>query len=391
MINAKTWIEVSRNNLLHNINQFRARVGLNVKIAAVVKANAYGHGLIEVAKAVEEQADFFAVDNIDEALELRSKTQNQNSLGSFGSGQASKPILILGYTLLSRLPEVVENGFHQVVSSFETLDAFAKIATADKPALVHLKIETGTSRQGLWPKDLPKFLEFIKINPQIQLAGISTHFANVEDTTDHSFAQAQLKTFQGAVAVVEGFGFTNFIKHTACSAAALVFPETHFDMIRLGVSLYGLWPSDATKVSAQQIGLADFVLKPCLTWKTRIAQIKDLPAGTSVGYGCTEKVNSNTRIAILPVGYWDGYDRGLSSVGNVLIHGKRCRVIGRVCMNMVIVDVSHVENARLEDEVVLLGRQGDEEVTAEELARKCQTINYEAVTRINPMIVRNVI
>ena len=159
-------------------------------------------------------------------------------------------------------------------------------------------------------------------------------------------------------------------------------------MIRLGISLYGLWSSDATKVSARQIGLTNFVLKPCLTWKTRIAQIKDLPAGTNVGYGCTEKVNVSTKIAILPVGYWDGYDRGLSSVGNVLICGQRCRVLGRVCMNMTIVDVSHVEHVQLEDEVVLLGQQGREEITAEEMARKCQTINYEVVTRINPVIKR---
>ena len=375
IMNYKTWIEISGDNLHHNINQFRACVGDAVKVAAVVKSNAYGHGLVEVAKAVEEQADFFGVDSVDEAISLRR-------------AEIGKPILILGYTMLTRLAEVVENGFHQVVSGFETLEALAKIASANKPALVHLKIETGTSRQGIWSANLLKFLEFIKANPQIQLAGMSTHFANVEDTTDHSYARAQLKVFQEAVATTEGFGFKNFIKHTACSAAALVFPEARFDMIRLGISLYGLWSSDATKVSARQIGLTNFVLKPCLTWKTRIAQIKDLPAGTNVGYGCTEKVNVSTKIAILPVGYWDGYDRGLSSVGNVLICGQRCRVLGRVCMNMTIVDVSHVEHVQLEDEVVLLGQQGREEITAEEMARKCQTINYEVVTRINPVIKR---
>ena len=375
MQNQKTWIEISGDNLLHNIRQFRACVGDDVKIAAVVKSNAYGHGLIEVAKAVEEQADFFGVDSVDEAILLRR-------------AEIGKPILILGYTLLTRLAEVVDNGFNQVVSSFETLEALKTIATADRPALIHLKIETGTSRQGIWLKDLLKFLEFIKANPQIRLAGMSTHFANVEDTTDHFYARAQLKKFQEAAALVEGFGFTNVIKHTACSAAALVFPEARFDMIRLGISLYGLWSSDATKVSARQSGLTDFVLKPCLTWKTRVVQIKELPAGTSVGYGCTEKVNANTKIAILPVGYWDGYDRRLSSVGNVLIRGQRCRVLGRVCMNMTIVDVSHVEHVQLEDEVVLLGQQGREEITAEEMARKCQTINYEVVTRINPLIKR---
>ena len=375
MQNQKTWIEISGDNLLHNIRQFRACVGDDVKIAAVVKSNAYGHGLIEVAKAVEEQADFFGVDSVDEAILLRR-------------AEIGKPILILGYTLLTRLAEVVDNGFNQVVSSFETLEALKTIATADRPALIHLKIETGTSRQGIWLKDLPQFLGFIKANTVIKLSGMSTHFANVEDTTDHSYARTQLKAFQEAVAVAENCGFKNFIKHTACSAAALVFPEARFDMIRLGISLYGLWSSDATKVSARQSGLTDFVLKPCLTWKTRVVQIKELPAGTSVGYGCTEKVNANTKIAILPVGYWDGYDRRLSSVGNVLIRGQRCRVLGRVCMNMTIVDVSHVANVQLEDEVVLLGRQGREEITAEELARKCQTINYEVVTRINPLIKR---
>jgi alanine racemase len=216
---------------------------------------------------------------------------------------------------------------------------------------------------------------------------VSTHFANIEDTTDHTYAMMQLETYKQAVNLIEQAGFDNFIKHTACSAAAVLFDQTHFDMIRLGISMYGMWSSTETQVSAKQQGIK-IDLKPALTWKTRVAHIKTLSAGTSISYGCTEKVEQETKVAVLPIGYWDGFDRGLSSIGEVLINGKRCRVLGRVCMNMIVVNVNHVENINLEDEVVLIGEQGDEKITASEIARKLGTINYEVTTRINPVINR---
>ena len=342
---------------------------------AVIKSNAYGHGIYEVTKAIQNKVDWFGVDSIDEAMAI-------------SKANLKKPILILGYTVFERLAEVVKKGFSQVVANMETLQELEKICHLNKKCVqVHLKVETGTSRQGIFIKDLLRYCAFIKKSKYLKLAGLSTHYANIEDTTDHSYAQSQLNKFNKAVKIVESFGFKNLIKHTACSAASILFPETYFDMTRVGISLYGLWPSSETLLSARQKGI-ELSLKPCLTWKTKIAHIKTLAAGTPISYGCSEKLHTKTKVAVLPVGYYDGYDRGLSSIGTVLVKGKRCKILGRICMNMMIVDVSHVQNVTLEDEVVLLGQQKNEVISAEELAKKINTINYEIVARINPQIKR---
>ncbi|NQT49327.1 alanine racemase [Candidatus Kuenenbacteria bacterium] len=380
----KTWVEISRENLIHNIEQFRQRVGGEVKLAGVVKSNAYGHGLVDTVSVIEQYVDWIAVDSVDEALEC-------NSLREGDTSTCRLHVLVLGYTLFDRLEEVVENGFHQVVANVETLEELIPICEKlNKPAHIHLKIETGTARQGIWQDDLPRFLDKFDNCELLNIAGVSTHFANIEDTTDHSYAKQQLEKFKQAVQFIEQWGsgkYEGLIKHTACSAATVLFPETYFDLVRIGISMYGMWSSTETQVSAMQKGI-QIDLKPALTWKTKVGHLKVLPAGSGVSYGCTEKVTTATKIAVLPIGYWDGYDRKLSSVGNVLIRGKRCRVIGRVCMNMIVVDVNHVPDIQLEDEAVLLGKQGDEEITAEEIARKVGTINYEVVTRINPQIRR---
>jgi alanine racemase len=374
----KTHIEINSENILHNYDQFKNRIGDNVKLMPILKSNAYGHGLIEVGKILNGKADWFGVDSIDEAVSLKKEGIN-------------KPILILGYTLIDRLKEVVDNGFHQVVANVETLENLDYISKAEnKQSFIHLKIETGTSRQGIMPNDIDKYLNIILANEKLKLAGVSTHYANIEDTTDHSYAEMQLEKYVETVRYIENKGFSDFIRHTACSAAAIIFPETHFDLVRVGISMYGLWSSDATKVSAKQKDVT-IDLKPALTWKTKVAHIKKLPAGTCVSYGCTEKLPTDSKIAVLPIGYWDGFDRGLSSVGNVLINGYRCKVIGRVCMNMTVVDVTHVEDIKLEDEVILIGSQYDETITADDLASKLNTINYEVVTRINPLIKRIII
>ncbi len=370
----KTWVEISKKALRNNIQQFRELIGVKVGLMAVVKANAYGHGLIGVAKiAIKSGASWLGVDSIDEAIEIRKAGINA-------------PILIMGYTLLSRLKDVVKYDLRQVVYNQETIKKLGKISSRHK-IKVHLKVETGTSRQGLEKEELLKLVKFIKKYPKIEIEGIYTHYANIEDTTDHSYARLQLKRFKEAVDLLEKNGIKIPIKHTACSAATILFPETYFDMVRLGISMYGLWPSKETLVSAKEKNRR-IKLEPVLIWKTKIAQIKKVMAGAPISYGLTERIYRNSKIAVLPVGYWDGYDRKLSGVANVLIRGKRCRVLGRVCMNMIMVDVSHVPNIKAEDEAVLLGKQGSETVSAEELAQKIGTINYEVVTRINPLIPR---
>jgi len=374
----KTWIEINKKALQNNIQQFQKLIGDKVKLMAVVKANAYGHGLIEVAKiATESDVDWLGVDSIDEAIKLKK-------------AGIKTPILILGYTLLSRLKDVVKYDLRQVVYNKETVQGLALNNKKAKPLKIHLKIETGTSRQGLEKEELLELAKFINKFPNIEIEGTHTHYANIEDTTNHSYARQQLKRFKEAIELLEKNGIKIPLKHTACSAAVILFPETYFDMVRLGISMYGLWPSPETFVSAKEKN-RKLNLEPALTWKTKIAQIKQIKAGTPISYGLTERVSQDSKIAVLPIGYWDGYDRKLSGVGNVLIRGKRCKVLGRICMNMIIVDVSHIPDIKLEDEVVLLGKQGQEEILADELAQKIGTINYEVVTRINPLIPRIVI
>jgi len=429
----KTWVEISRQNILHNISEIKKLLKPGVSLMAVIKSNAYGHGISEVAKILTSASspcfreaeiggvsarggsawggrggkstgiDWFGVDSIDEALILKKILLRQG----FG-GQ--RPILILGYIPLLRLKEAVKNGFRFVVYNYETIKVLSKIHNLK--SIIHLKAETGTSRQGIGENEILDFVKFIKKFPNIKIEGFYTHFANIEDTTDHSYAEKQLNKFNKMIKLLEKTGISIPVKHSACSAATILFPETHFNLVRLGISMYGMWSSKETFISAHphlsspspregEVGgggilkststSTNIILKPALTWKTVVAQIKNIKNGTPVSYGLTEKVNRDSKIAVLPVGYWDGFDRGLSSIGNVLIKGKGCKVLGRVCMNMCVVDVTDVPGVKVEDEVVLIGSQGKEKITAEEFAAKLGTINYEVVTKINPLIKRVII
>ncbi len=378
----KTWIEISRQKLASNVNAFRKLLGPQTQMLAVVKANAYGHGAKEITPVVlKSGASWLGVDSIDEALELSCQPEVKKETS----------ILILGYTSLARLTEAVRHHFRLIVYNPETIRALGKITKQlGLSARIHLKAETGTARQGVLFEDIMDLVRLIGSYPGLILEGLSTHFANIEDTTDHSYAQMQLLKFRRISAALENIGCRVPIRHTACTAAAILFPETHFNLARIGIGLYGLWPSRETQISAtaQRLKLN---LQPILTWKTIIAQVKRIPRGQPVSYGLTEQVSRDSKIAILPIGYRDGYDRKLSSVGAVLIRGQSAKILGRVCMNMTVVDVTDIAGARSEDEVVLIGRQGRGVVTAEELARKIGTINYEVVTRINPLIPRQLV
>ena len=371
------WVEVDAAAIRNNVAQFRKRIGATTRIGAVVKSNGYGHGMVEVASvALESGADWLCVNGIDEALALRR------------SG-AEAPILILGHVPLDAVGEVVDHDLRPVVCNLETVDRLeAHAARAGRRVRVHLKVETGTQRQGVPETEVPAFVGRIRASSHVELEGISTHFANIEDSTDHGFAEAQIAAFQRIHDSVGALGGALPIRHAACSAAALLFTRTHLDLVRIGISLYGLWPSKETYVSCLERGKPTLDLRPALTWKTRIAQVKPVPEGSYIGYGCTYRATRPTMIAVLPVGYHEGYDRGLSGVAHVLVRGRRAPVRGRICMNMCMVDVTDVPGASLEDEVVLLGRQGDERISAEQLASWCGTISYEIVSRIHPALPR---
>lgn len=372
----KTWVEISRSALTQNTKTFKKLLNKKTQLMAVVKSNAYGHGMKEVVPVFEKAgADWFGVDSIDEALEVNKLRKDA-------------PILILGYTPQNRLEEAVKGDFRLTVYNPETVRALGRITKKlKKPAYLHVKCETGTSRQGVLSNNLLPLAKLITSFPNLILEGLSTHFANIEDTTDPSYAKSQLSRFKKMHKTLQEAGIKVSLRHTTCSAATILFKETHFNLARVGISLYGLWSSKETIVSAKKAERS-LKLLPVLTWKTCLAQIKKLPHGAPVSYGLTEQLTRDSTVAILPIGYWDGYDRGLSSVGNVLIRGKRAKILGRVCMNMFMVDVTDIPGLRPEEEVVLLGKQGGEVVSAEELAQKLGTINYEVVTRINPLIPR---
>ncbi len=380
MEHALTWVEISRKSLTHNIQTFRSLAGKDRVLCPAAKANAYGHGLVQCAPLmVEAGADWIAVNALFEAVALREHG-------------VKVPVYIMGYIALNELSTAVENGFHFVVYNMETMHELARITKKlDRPAFTHLKVETGTHRQGIFPHELEGILEFYRNNTLLKLEGIAAHFANIEDTTDHSYAEFQLQNFQKIVDEIRARGFQPKYIHTANTAATILFPKTHFTMVRTGIGNYGLWPSNETRVSAVKDG-KNILLKPVMTWKTKIAQVKKVPAGSYIGYGCTYKTGHDSMVAVLPVGYYDGYDRrGLSNTAHVLIHGKRAPVRGRIFMNMITVDVTDIPGAKIEDEAVLLGRQGDEEVSAEQIAQWIGTINYEVTTRINEQIPRRVV
>jgi alanine racemase len=298
----------------------------------------------------------------------------------------------MGYVPLDRLDAVVELGLHPVVYNRETVRRLDELARReDKRVPVHLKVETGTHRQGIPEAELPAFAALVRDLPGLRLVGVTTHFANIEDTTDHRYANEQIERFDRMADALETAGEPVPLRHAACSAAALLFTRTHLDLARIGISLYGLWPSRETYVSCLEEGQPTLELRPVLTWKTRVAQVKDVPEGSFIGYGCTYRATRPSRIAVLPVGYHEGYDRGLSGVAHVLVRGRRAPVRGRVCMNMCMVDVTDVPGVELEDEVVLLGGQGEERVSAEQLAAWCGTISYEIVCRIHPALPRLVV
>ncbi len=377
-----SWVEVSESAYASNLRFFRRLVGPRVELSAVVKSNAYGHGMEIVADlAARHGADSFCVHSLDEALRLRR-------------AGATLDVLIMGHVPLARLEEVVAEDFRLVLYNRESLDRLAAITSAtDRRGRVHLKIETGTHRQGIDDDDLGTFLDVLGRHPRIVVDGVTTHFANIEDTTDHSYAGHQLERFENAVERIRAAGFTPK-RHAACSAASLVVPHTHFEMVRLGISQYGQWPSKETllsyRMAAPRPDPLPVTLHPVLTWKTRISQLKQVPAGAFIGYGCTYQATRDSRIAVLPIGYADGYDRRLSNQAHVLVGGRRAPVRGRVCMNLIMVDVTDIPGVELEDEVVLLGRQepGDQEITAGQLAELVGTIHYEVLARLSPDLPR---
>lgn len=379
-MNNLSWLEISKSSLIHNLKQFKKIIGSQTQLMAVVKSNAYGHGLVECAKIFAKAgADWLGVVNLDEALALKK-------------AGIKKPVMVLSYFDLSQnsldpLTQAIKKGVRLPVYDLKTAKWLSRIALkARKTAYLHVKIDTGTSRLGVLPSEAVGLIKRLLKLPNLRLEGVFSHLADSENP-NQTFTNKQIDIFEKLIIKLEKQGINIPLNHLACSAATILNKRSWFNLVRVGISLYGLYSiQDGWQKMKRKYSW--FSLKPALSWYTKVIQIKELPAGTSIGYGLTYKTKRQSKIAVLPFGYWEGYDRKLSNSGKVLIHGQHAPVRGRVCMNMTMIDITDIPNVRVGDRVTLIGCDGKEEITTEELAKKIGTINYEVVTRINPLLKR---
>jgi alanine racemase len=380
----RAWCDIDTLALAHNMHVLREIVGPRVRLTPVVKGNAYGHGLLEASRAfVDAGVDGLCTDSLHEAEAVRAQHPDLF-------------LYVLGYVPPQHAERLVRARASVVLYGFAEAKAFSDAArVAGQTVGVHLKLETGNNRQGLPPDEALTLARYVQRLPGLQIEGVSSHFANVEDTTDHTFARDQLAIFQQFLSVLAAENIRPPLPNIANSAATLLWPEAHFGLVRPGIASYGMWPSSETLLSTMLAGRAPVTLKPALAWRTRIAQVKNLPAGVHVGYGATFQTTHPTRLAILPIGYYDGYDRRLSNLSYVLVCGQRAPLRGRVCMNMVMVDVTDIPGAVVGAEVTLLGPSNTAapngstpRISAEDMAGWMHTINYEVTTRIHESIPR---
>jgi alanine racemase len=372
----QVWADIDLAAYGHNIRGLKQIASPGAQLMAVVKANGYGHGAVEVSRvAIDSGATWLGVARLHEAVELR------------GAG-IEAPILIFGATPPEMAEHLLVHNLTQAVFSTSTARAFSDRAqTLGRTLRVHIKVDTGMGRLGLLLDDardgipaadpsehaLDQVLEIAAL-PGLEIAGLFSHYATA-DSADKAYARYQLARFRKLAATLHSRGLDIPIKHTANSAALIDLPDSHLDLVRPGIATYGLYPS-------HEVDLARVDLRPVLQWKTRIIQLKQVPAGFGVSYGITYRTPRPTTLATVAVGYADGLSRSLSSRGEMLVGGRRVPIVGRICMDLTLLDVGEVPDATVGDEVVIIGRQGDEELTADEMATTLGTISYEIVTSI---------
>jgi len=367
-IGRPTWVSVDLSALKWNLHQVRHLVGSQVRILAVVKANAYGHGAVACSRALlSAGADELGVATVEEAEELRR-------------ARIRHPIVVFGLIQPQEVEQVLKLRLQPTVVSESQLRVLSKIARKKQRRIsVHLKVDTGMGRIGIQPQVIAAFFKQMKKYPHLTLRGIFTHFAHA-DGRDKRLLRQQMHSLYQAADLARQFGYAKIIVHASNSAAVINAPETYADMVRPGLMLYGLYPAKGLKKLV--------TLKPVLRWSTRIIQVKCVPAGTGLSYGHTFITRRPSQIATLPVGYADGFSRALSNQGEVIVKGRLCPVVGRVCMDMCLVDVTAVKDVAVGDEVILIGRQGKVEITAETLAERLNTISYEVVSVIGSRVPR---
>lgn len=368
----RTYAQIDLGAIRHNIAVERARVGADVKIMAVIKANAYGHGDIEVAEALDDQVDAYGVAIPEEALKLRKNG-------------VKKMLLILGYSGKDWFEDIIQEGISQTVYSYSMAKQLSDTAVnMGKSAKIHIKIDTGMSRIGFMPvKDNIDVIRAIRELPGIEIEGAFTHFARADEETSEA-AREPFEKYMIFLQELEKRGVHIPIRHAANSASIIQFPESQLDMVRSGITTYGLYPSE--KVSRDILHL-----NPALQWKSQVSFVKRIHPGTSVGYGGTFTASRETVVATIPVGYADGVKRDLSGKGHVLIRGQYAPIIGKICMDQFMVDVTGIEDVSEGDTVTLIGTDGDQKISVEEVAALSHSFNYEYVCGISERVPRKYI
>lgn len=351
-----------------NFRQVRKKVGREVKIISVVKADAYGHGACKVAKTLErEGSDAFGVATLEEGIELRK-------------GGIKSPVLILAGVYPDQLSGLLRYRLTPAVYEPKGLHRLEALARRRKISLhFHLEVDTGMGRLGFLASEVDSWLPELGKLRALRLEGLFSHFSPVE-TAEGDYARGQMEVFQHVIRRLREEGYNPPLIHMAKSAGVIAFPDAHFTMVRPGLMLYGIYPSREMK---DQVAL-----RPVLSWKTRVLQLKRVPRGSSISYGQTFVTQRESLIATLPVGYGDGYHRLLSNRGAVLVRGKRAPIVGRVCMDLTMIDVTDIRGVKQGDEAVLLGQQGAEQISADEMARWAETISYEILTSISARVPR---
>ncbi len=383
-----SWIELSRSALKCNVDFMKGHIGKDTVLSSVIKGNAYGHGIKAFLPLAEEcgirHFSVFSAREAEAALKA-------SSMGS--------RIMIMGYISSEAIPWAIENGISFYVFDRDRLEVTVETATRMKMmARIHLELETGLNRTGFTEDELEFVAGTIRECGFLELAGVTTHFAGAETVSNYLRIQNQIAVFREKCRWLRNKGLEIGLRHTACSAAALTYPETTMDMVRSGIALYGFWPTGETKMNyllnymgENEMTKAPSPLKRVMSWKTRIMSIHDVAPGQFVGYGNTCMTTVSSRIASIPVGYSHGFPRDLSNLGFVLVRGRRAPVAGLVNMNMTLVDVTGIPGASPGDEVVLIGEQGDLEITVSSFSEMSQYLNYEVLVRIPRHIPRNAV
>jgi alanine racemase len=372
-----TWAEVSLPTLRQNFRAVQAHVGKEVTICAVVKADAYGHGAVECSKALEQEgARWFGVTGLDEAIPLRD------------AGMAARILLMTGFWR-GEEEEIVRLGLTPTVWEPGQIESLEKAAARLKVArhAIHLKVDTGMGRLGVAPKDLPAVFASLRRASHLELEGISTHLASSE-VLDAPSIEAQGRSFTDALGLLRGEGWDPPLIHTANTSAMISHRELRYNMVRPGLALYGYYlPFERAgrEVSGKGLGLS---VKPSLAWKTRILSLRDMPAGQALGYGGTYVTQAPSRIAVLPLGYADGLNRKVSSRGRVIVRENYAPIVGRISMDLTLVDVTGIGGVEVGDEVVLLGSANGLTVSAHEHAEMAETIPYEILCNISKRVPR---